>query len=373
MRWRDQLVDVDTARRLPGFDDVTVRAFAAPRARRARFYEVQAKSALNRVSDRARMPFRWTINPYRGCTHACHYCFARPTHEFLGFDAGDDFDREIVVKVNIGEVLRAELRRPSWRREHVALGTNTDPYQWAEGRYGLMRGIWEALRDAANPCSVLTKSPLLLRDSDLLREISERARFTAYLSIPTLDERAWRETEPRTPSPRARLEALAKLADHGIAVGVVIAPLLPGINDDPDQIATVTQAAEAVGAESVDALPLHLRGATKHVFMRWLAVRHPELVERYRALFGEGSEMSREEHRRLLDLVRPRGRTWEERTRELQRPESERTSREREPAQLSLLPRPGAGKNQLDDAEPITATVGTPKPNPPAPMRESEG
>jgi DNA repair photolyase len=262
------------------------------------------------------------------------YCFARPTHEFLGLGAGRDFEREIIVKINVPEVLRAELRRPSWKREHVALGTNTDPYQWVEGRYELMRGIWEALRDHANPCSVLTKSPLLLRDVDLMRAISERARFTAYLSIPTLDERAWRQSEPRSPNPFARLEALQELAAQGISVGVVIAPLLPGINDDPRQIDTVISAALDAGAESIDALALHLRGSTKDVFMSWLRDARPELVERYERLFGEGSEMDGAEQRRLVGLVRRRGRTWDARIRELE----EQAAQTREA---------GAGSDQL--------------------------
>jgi DNA repair photolyase len=287
---------------------------SAPEALDTRFHEVQAKSALNKLS--GRMPWGWTINPYRGCTHACAYCFARPTHEFLGFDAGTDFEREIVVKVNVAEVLRAELARPSWKGEHVALGTNTDPYQWVEGRYALMRGIWAALRDAANPCSVLTKSPLLTRDIDLMLQIDERTHFTAYLSVPTIDERAWRETEPRTPSPRARLAALERLADAGLDVGVVIAPLLPGINDNAEQIEAIVRAAEDAGAESIDALPLHLRGATKRVFLDWLGATRPELLPRYEALYGDGSEMRRDEHQRLTQLVTPRGRTWEERIRE---------------------------------------------------------
>jgi DNA repair photolyase len=317
MRWRSQTVHAERARQLTGYSEaIAPRTFEAPRVRYTKFSEVQAKSALNRVPPRARMPFSWTINPYRGCTHACRYCFARPTHEFLGFDAGDDFDREIVVKVNVADVLRAELRRPSWKREHVALGTNTDPYQAVEGHYQLMRGIWAALRDHANPCSVLTKSPLLLRDLDLFVELSERTRFTAYLSIPTLDERAWRETEPRTPSPRARLKALNKLSEHGIAVGVVIAPLLPGINDDPAQLASIGDAALEAGAESVDALPLHLRGATKDVFMHWLRDARPELVSRYERLYGAGSKMKRAEYERLMSLANPRGKTWEERVRE---------------------------------------------------------
>ena len=178
----------------------------------------------------------------------------------------------------MAEVLRTELQRPSWRREHVALGTNTDPYQWAEGRYELMRGIWAALRDHENPCSVLTKSPLLTRDIDLMLQIAARTRFTAYLSVPTIDERAWRESEPRTPNPRARLEAMRQLADAGLDVGVVIAPLMPGINDSPEQIEEIVAAAEDAGAESIDALPLHLRGATKQVFLDWLRGTRPELV-----------------------------------------------------------------------------------------------
>jgi DNA repair photolyase len=317
MRWQRQTVQAERARQIAGYSEaIAPRTFEAPRVRYTKFYEAQAKSALNRVPLRARMPFSWTINPYRGCTHACRNCFARPTHEFLGFDAGDDFDREIVVKVNVADVLRAELRRPSWKHEHVALGTNTDPYQGVEGHYELMRGIWAALRDHANPCSVLTKSPLLLRDVDLFVELSERTQFTAYLSIPTLDARAWRETEPRTPSPRARLKALEKLAAHGVAVGVVIAPLLPGINDDPAQLASIVDAALEAGAESVDALPLHLRGSTKDVFMRWLRDVRPELVPRYEQLYAAGSEMKRAEYERLISLVRPRGKTWEERVRE---------------------------------------------------------
>ncbi|MDX6643811.1 MAG: hypothetical protein QOD76_1773, partial [Solirubrobacteraceae bacterium] len=152
-----------------------------------------------------------------------HNCFARPTHTYLDFNAREDFEREIVVKVNVPEVLRVELGRPSWKREHVALGTNTDPYQWVEKRYRLMRAIWEALRDADTPCSVLTKSPLLLRDIDLFKELAQRVGFTANLSVPTLDEKAWRATEPHTPHPRARLEAVAELNRAGVPTGVLVA------------------------------------------------------------------------------------------------------------------------------------------------------
>jgi DNA repair photolyase len=308
VRWSNLTDEADEQRRMPGYrDDAVVRHFDAPEALDMRFYEVRARSVLNRVPGRSQMPFRWTINPYRGCSHACVYCFARPTHEYLGFDAGRDFEREIVVKVNAPEVLRSELARPSWKREHVALGTNTDPYQWVEGRYRLMQGIWEALRDAANPCSVLTKSPLLLRDLPLMLQIAQRATFGATLSIPTLDERAWRATEPHTPNPRARLEAVAELNRAGIPTGVLIAPLMPGINDAPHQIEPLLQGAIDAGATSIGGVALHLRAGVKEVFMEWLRTQRPELVERYEELYRRGAYAPGEERKRLAGLVRGRG------------------------------------------------------------------
>ena len=273
-----------------------------------RFYEVQAKSVLNKVPPMSQMPFRWTVNPYRGCTHACLYCFARPTHTFLGFNPGRDFDREIVVKVNAPEVLRAELARPSWKGEHVALGTNTDPYQWVEGRYKLMPGIWEALLDARNPCSILTKSPLLLRDIELMKQLRERAEeFTACLSIPTLDEKAWRETEPHTPSPRARLEAVAELNRAGIPTGVLVAPLMPGINDAPHQVEPLLEAAEQAGATSIAGIALHLRGEVRDVFMDWMRAKRPDLVPRYEELYRRRAYAPQPERERLSRLVGKRG------------------------------------------------------------------
>src|SRR5437660_12353190 len=176
VRWDNLKIDAGDAEqaRLPGYrDPAVVRRFDAPEALDTRFYEIHARAALTRVPERSYVPFRWTVNPYRGCSHACAYCFARPTHTYLDMNAGRDFEKEIVVKVNVPEVLRAELNRPSWTHEHVALGTNTDPYQWVEGRYKLMPGIWEAFRDTGTPCSVLTKSPLLLRDLPLMKEIRE--------------------------------------------------------------------------------------------------------------------------------------------------------------------------------------------------------
>jgi DNA repair photolyase len=237
-----------------------------------------------------------------------HNCFARPTHKYLDFDAGRDFEREIVVKVNAPEVLRAELARRSWKREHVALGTNTDPYQWVEGRYRLMEGIWEALRDAANPCSVLTKSPLLLRDLKLMLEIAQRTSFSACLSIPTLDEKAWRATEPHTPSPRARLEAVAELNRAGIPTGVLIAPLMPGINDAPHQVEPLLEQAAAAGATSIAGIALHLRGEVRDVFMDWMRSQRPDLVPRYEELYRRGAYAPKGERERLSRMVRRGGR-----------------------------------------------------------------
>ena len=461
VRWSNLTIDGEDQHRLPGYrDPASIRRFDAPEALDIRFYEVHAKSALNRVPESSRMPFRWTVNPYRGCTHACtyclgpetqvlmgdgdtraivdldvgdsivgtvgedanrrftttevldkwssvksawvvtlrdgsdliasaehrfltgegwkhvacvaqdpngrahltlgsqllgpagdpvsigamvcarpelkvravrplgrpmrlydittgtgdfiangvisHNCFARPTHKYLDFNAGRDFEREIVVKVNAPEVLRVELARPSWKGEHVALGTNTDPYQWVEGRYRLTQGILEAFRDAANPCSVLTKSPLLLRDLELMLEIAERASFSACLSIPTLDEKAWRATEPHTPNPRARLEAVAELNRAGIPTGVLIAPLMPGINDAPHQVEPLLEAAEKAGATSIGGVALHLRGEVRRVFMDWMRSQRPDLLPRYEALYRRGAYAPKDERARLARMVRRR-------------------------------------------------------------------
>jgi DNA repair photolyase len=304
MRWSNLSTAEEQRTRLPGYrDEAVVRHFEAPGAIQTRFYEVRAKSILNRVPEASRMPFRWTINPYRGCTHACNFCFARPTHRYLDFDAGRDFEREIVVKVNAPELLRAELARPSWQGEHVALGTNTDPYQWVEGRYKLMPAIWEALRDAANPCSVLTKSPLLLRDLKLMKEIAARADFSAAVSVPTLDERAWRATEPHTPNPRARLEAVAELTRAGIRTGVLVAPLMPGINDAPEQVAPILELAAEAGAAYVSGIALHLRGELRDQFFEWLEAHRPDLLPLYRTLYRRGAYMPVAERNRLAKLV----------------------------------------------------------------------
>ena len=462
VRWDNLRVEAESERRLPGYSEpATIRTFDAPEAMDIRFYEVRARSALNRVPKASQMPFRWTINPYRGCTHArtyclsgetsilmadgrtrplvdvrpgdriygterrghyrryvttevldhwstvkpayrigledgthlvasgehrflsgrgwkhvtgtaqgrfrrphltlndrllgpgrfasppgdrvtssarmgvasveptgtelplfdistgtgdfvangviSHNCFARPTHTYLDLNAGRDFEREIVVKVNAPEVLRAELARPSWKREHVALGTNTDPYQWVEGRYRLMPEIWRALGESGTPCSVLTKSPLLLRDLDVLVEIRPRTGVTANLSVPTLDERAWRSTEPHTPHPRARLEAVAELNRAGIPTGILIAPLMPGINDAPEQVEPILEQAAAAGATSIGGIALHLRGEVKQLFFGWLADHRPDLIDRYRELYRRGAYAPPEERRRLAALASPPG------------------------------------------------------------------
>ncbi len=491
MRWSNLSLIEEERARLPGYrDEAVVRHFDAPDAVRTTFYEVRAKSILNKVPEASQMPFRWTINPYRGCTHSCvyclsgdtpvllsdgthkpiedlavgeeiygtaydgkyrryvrttvidrwttvkpafrvvladgtelitsgdhrflsnrgwryvtngsggphltpndsmmgtgqladqpvdagqivqtlasltvaaieplgvelpmydittgtgdfiangvvsHNCFARPTHTYLDFNAGEDFEREIVVKVNAPELVRAELARPSWRGEHVALGTNTDPYQWVEGRYRLMEGIWEAMRDAGNPCSILTKSPLLLRDLPLMRQINERTEFSAALSIPTLDEKAWRATEPHTPNPRARIEAVAELTRAGIKTGVLVAPLMPGINDSPEQVAEILEQVSEAGAAYVSGIALHLRGEVRGVFFEWLRDHRPDLMARYKALYRRGAYAPPEERERLMKMVKGpedgpfalmRGRTGPRPRRSLERPQAE-TSQER--------------------------------------------
>jgi DNA repair photolyase len=308
MRWDNLRIDGEEERNLPGYrDPAVVRRFDAPEALNTNFYEVRAKSALNRVPKASRMPFRWTINPYRGCTHACLYCFARPTHTYLDFNARKDFERQIVVKVNAPELVRAETRRPSWKRELVALGTNTDPYQWVEGRYKLMPGIWEALRDSRTPCSVLTKSPLVTRDVALLKEMSDMGLFSAAFSVPTIDEKAWRASEPRTPNPYARLEAAAELSRNGIAVSVLVAPLMPGINDDPRQVEKILELAADAGVVSVTGIHLHLRGEVKDITMDWLGSYRPDLVPRYERLYGRGAYAPPRERDRISALVKD---TW---------------------------------------------------------------
>ncbi|MEX0953349.1 MAG: radical SAM protein, partial [Nitriliruptoraceae bacterium] len=236
VRW----TSIDEELALPGTGErVTHPEFAD-----MEFVHVRAGSLLNRVPDAGLLPFRWTINVYRGCSHACTYCFARPSHVWLDLDADRDFDRVVVVKVNAVERLRVELRRPGWTGEHVALGTNTDPYQRCEGRYRLTRGVVTTLAEAGNPFSILTKGTLVTRDLDVLADAAARGVCTGVsLSIATMDDDVWRLTEPGTPSPRARMETVAALRDAGIPSGVMLAPVIPGLSDAPAQLRRVVAAA----------------------------------------------------------------------------------------------------------------------------------
>jgi DNA repair photolyase len=258
------------------------------------FLHVRSRRILNRVPAASRMPFRWTINVYRGCSHACVYCFARPTHEYLGLDAGRDFERRIVVKVDAVARLRAELASPRWRGEHVAMGTNTDPYQTCEGRYRLTRGVLEALVEAGNPFSVLTKSTLVLRDLDVLAEAARRGLVRVDLSIGTLDRGVWRATEPGTPNPLRRIDAVARLNDAGVPCGVLVAPVLPGISDDPALLDDVVRAAVGAGAVSVSSILLHLRPGVREHYLGWLGGVDERLRRRTAARFAGSYLPSRE-------------------------------------------------------------------------------
>ena len=314
MRWDSQRVDREQGRSLPGLDVERVRTFDAPEALGINFHEVRAKSGLNKVPG-TYLPFNWTINAYRGCAHACNFCFARNSHTYLDLNAGRDFEREIVVKVNIPELVRAELTRPSWNRELVAIGTNTDPYQWAEGRYRLMPPILDALRDTRTPVSVLSKSPLPLRDLDLYLELAEVADVSVNFSVPTLDEKIWRETEPHTPHPRKRLEAVAKFNEAGIPSGVLVAPLMPGINDSPELVEEIVSLAEEAGATFVNGIALHLRPGVKEVFMSWLSAARPDLVPRYEDLYRDRAYAPNAERNRISALVRAPNRSRDPRYR----------------------------------------------------------
>lgn len=301
MRWSGQLIDDGgdsgdvgadgAAPSQPGLfatSDVVVRTFDTPGFRGATFYEVRAKSVLNKVPGSSPM-FGWTINPYRGCGHRCVYCFARKTHTFLDFDAGLDFDTRIVVKVNAVEVLRRELARPSWRRESVAMGTNVDCYQRAEGRYRLMPGIIGALAESGTPFSILTKGTLLLRDLPLLTAAARDVPVRLAMSVGAVDQDVWRTVEPGTPSPARRLDAVRTLADAGLGCSVLMAPILPFLTDSPEQLRATVEAIARAGAGSVTPIVLHLRPGAREWYYEWLQATYPHLVPRYRALYRNGS------------------------------------------------------------------------------------
>ncbi|WP_433526475.1 Rv2578c family radical SAM protein [Nocardia pseudovaccinii] len=305
MRWQSQTLDADDGA-LPGLDRAGfVRTVQTPEFEGITFHEVLCKSALNKMPEASNLPFHWTINPMRGCSHACRYCFARPTHEYLDLDAGRDFDSQIVVKTNIAAVLRKELGRRSWHHEPVALGTNTDPYQRAEGRYRLMPGIIRALTDSGTPFSILTKGTLLRRDQPLLTAAARQVRVSIAVSIAILDMDLHRSLESGTPSPKARLEMVRALADAGFEVNVMVAPVIPYLTDSRAHLDALFGAIAEAGAVSVVAFPMHLRGATRGWFLSWLAEAHPALVRRYRQLYGRGAYVTPEYASWLRERVQP--------------------------------------------------------------------
>jgi DNA repair photolyase len=267
------------------------------------FLHVNARTIINTVPASSRMSFKYTINAYRGCSHACTYCFARPTHEFLGLGIGEDFERRIVVKVNAVERARAEVASPRWQGELIAMGTNTDPYQHAEGKYHLTRGIIGVLSERGNPFSILTKSTLVLRDLALLAEAAGRASVRVNLSIGTLDREVWRLTEPGTPPPDKRLEVVRRLNDGGIPCGALVAPVLPGLSDTDEQVTAVVEACRDAGAVGVSVVGLHLRSGVREHYLSWLASVRPDLTDLYARRFHRGAYQPRREQERLASLV----------------------------------------------------------------------
>jgi DNA repair photolyase len=266
------------------------------------FLHVKAQRIINEVKG-APFGFRYTINVYRGCTHACVYCFARPSHTYLDLDAGEDFERKIVVKVNAVSLLRSELAPRRWSGDLIAMGTNTDPYQRAEGKYRLTRGVVETLTEHANPFSILTKSTLVLRDTALLAEAAKRSDVRVNFSIGTLDEDVWRTTEPGTPHPLRRVRAVEQLNAAGVPCGVLIAPVLPDLSDSPEQLEAVVRACVEAGARSISTVLLHLRPGVKEVFLERLAHSHPHLIAAYRRRYRDRAYAPRPDQQSLQSLV----------------------------------------------------------------------
>ncbi|MFZ1363151.1 MAG: Rv2578c family radical SAM protein [Candidatus Nanopelagicales bacterium] len=318
MRWstlalRDSTDGASVDNSLPGLSLSEVapipghlRSVRAPEFKGAVFHEVIAKTALNRVPSQASVPFEWTINPYRGCSHACVYCFARGSHRYLDLDTGRDFDSQIIVKVNIAEVLERELARPSWTGKHVALGSNTDPYQRAEGRYKLMPGIIERLAASGTSLSILTKGSLLRRDLPQLAAVSDKINVDIAMSIAVGDKELQQSVEPGTPSTRARLETISAARDAGFECSVFMMPILPYLTDSNSQLIPLLRSIREAGASSVMYSPLHLREHVKPWFFEWLEREHPELLPRYQKLYpGKASRAPKEYRQTLATRIRP--------------------------------------------------------------------
>ena len=257
------------------FDDVVERHVGRGEYRGLEFLHVEARTVVNHIPNPGRFPFEYTINAYRGCSNACVYCFARPTHDYLGLNIGPDFDSKIVVKINAPAVVRHETAPARWARHPIAMGTNTDPYQSAEGKYKLTRQIIEVLTERKNPFSILTKAPLVLRDLDVLTEAAAVTDVRVDFSIGTLDEVAWSTAEPGTAHPQKRLDAVSKLNEAGIPSGVLMAPILPGLSDSEAQLEAVIAGAVEANARFIAGMYLHLRGSLKDHYLDWLADSHP--------------------------------------------------------------------------------------------------
>jgi DNA repair photolyase len=249
---------------------------------RVHFEEMTCSSAINRVQG---MPFRWSLNPYKGCVHGCQYCYARRFHSFLDLDAGRDFSSVILVKTNLPVVLREELRRPAWQHEEVAIGTATDPYQPIEGRYKLTRACLQAFLDHDNPVSLVTKGTLIVRDTDLLAALAGGPGCTVVFSLTTLDMDLWQRLEPGTPPPHQRLAALRRLADAGVRAGMLIAPVLPGLTDGRDRLERLVRAAADHNAQFIGARTLFLMPGVKEHFLGFLSEQYPRLLEGYQRLY----------------------------------------------------------------------------------------
>ncbi|MGN6325856.1 Rv2578c family radical SAM protein [Pseudolysinimonas sp.] len=308
MRWTGQELDVVDHDALPGMRarSSLVRTVTTPEFAGITFHEVLAKSALNHVpGSSSALPFGWTINPYRGCSHACSFCFARNTHTYLDFDAGRDFDSQIVVKVNVVEVLQKELARPSWQHPHVALGTNTDPYQRAEGRYRLMPGIIAALAASGTPFSVLTKGTLLRRDLPLLAEAAARVPVQLAMTIDTVDADLRSSVESGAPTAEARLATVRAAADLGFDVSVLVMPVLPYLTDSIAHLDELLGMIAEAGATQVAYSALHLRPGAREWYFAWLGDAHPELLPRYREMYGRSAYAPKEYRTWLAARMRP--------------------------------------------------------------------